>query len=495
MALHEKFRKTTNKSKQMNTTNPNIYLGNNSKKEHIFIKTIEYSNIFTIFSILIGSAFEIYWNIISPYWTDEAFTGGLACQKDFLSTLNLTAGDVHPPLYICIIHVLFAITGCNLLFARLLGATCIFLSIIYLYKKHDSKTSIWITYLLTTSENFWHYTFDARSYALILASSITAIACWGSTNKKDWYIGCISCFFAASLHYIAIFLPVIYFLHSAWIDKNLNKRKIIVLITAWTILAAYYIYSIFRSPPHLSDGFWIKKPTLVEALGIVTFFFTNKLIVCTFFIAMGTGIFFSLTKTENINKIVFGPILAFVTTIVLYLASYIQPIFIYKYTYFIFPILAFSFSFAVSTSISNFKKNKPAFIAWLFLIASSSFIYLLSSLQLDCDRHFEWYSTYKYSKCYQEDCGFILNDPVLPAITNNQYIAMATVFLKDKTDSQPKVKWFAVRPENFDSWLTTSKIKKFISVRLEGPIANLIKTGKIKCKKMGGGDSYECISI
>jgi len=476
----------------MNTTNSNIYSRN--KKESVFIKTVEYLNIFTVFCVLIGSAFEIYWNIISPYWTDEAFTGGLACQRDFLSTLNLTAGDVHPPLYILIIHALFAITGCNLLFARLLGATCIFLSIIYLYKKYNSKTSIWLIYLLTTSENFWHYTFDARSYALILASSITAIACWGSTNKKDWYIGCISCFFAASLHYIAIFLPAIYFLHSAWIDKNLNKRKIITLITAWIILAAYYIYSIFRSPPHLSDGFWISKPTIVETLGIVKFFFTNKLIACTFFIATGTGIFFSLKKTENLNKIILGPILACVITLVLYIASYIQPVFIYKYIYFVFPILAFSFSFAVSIGILNFKNNKPATIMWLFLIALSSFIYLLSSLQLDCDRHFEWYSTYKYSKCYQEDCGFVLNDPVLPAITDNQYIAMATVFLKDKIDSQPKVKWFAVRPRNFDSWYANSKIKTFIYVRLEGSIVNLIKTGKIKCKKMGHGDSYECLS-
>ena len=449
-----------------------------------------------IFALIItASAFQFLWNLNSPFWGDEVFTEALACQKTWIETLRISAGDVHPPLYALITHFLFEINGCTLSSARLLGVYFLAISFVYYFKKSGIKNGAIFSLILFTSGSFWHYALEARPYSLIIGLSIMSVANWNTTPDANWLEGMLYSIAAATLHYIAILLPIINITYYLFIKKQkTSPRAKYTLFVLFTTLITYYVYSIFRAPPHLSNGFWIQPSDMFDALDNLEFLLGSRLNEFTVLVIITLGILKSKSNAHNFKNIIFGPASTVIIASLLIIASTIKPIFSDRYLLFMLPILAFSCEKAIEIlSCSNWRGITKAGLVALILF--SSFTYYCSSIVIENIRSYEWMNASEYTPCNSNTCGFVLDDPVLPAYTDWQYQELSSILFKTKTSNGLANKWIAIRPRELQFWLKKHPNKPFIYIHSRNPIVdinNLIAKKQIHCEIVLNSASHFC---
>ncbi len=222
---------------------------------------------------LIGFFSLLYISLVFNYniWTDEAFTlkllrGGL---KDII---ELTAADVHPPLYYFYADLFFEITGGSLWvqkFITIIPQVGTYALIATVFRKRFGDVATFLSLIFFTCiPCTMEFTIQVRMYSLSLffvtLCGIYAYEVYMDNKKVSWLLVIVGSLGAAYSHYFA-FVSVIVIVGFLFLAILFTKRE---LFKNWLISAACMIIGYLPWAPffyeqvtRVRESYWIPEIT------------------------------------------------------------------------------------------------------------------------------------------------------------------------------------------------------------------------------------------
>ncbi len=210
-------------------------------------------------------------------WHDEAYSAYLI-RGNFADIWNLTAIDVHPPLFYFCLKVWSMMFGNSEIALRMMsvmfGVVAIFVAFYLLKKLFNTKTASIATFVMTLSPLFIRYAEEARMYTMVLAialiSTLVMVMAISRDKKGKWNFwwllygvmlaaGMMTHYFMA-LVFVAQ-LPYLIYRYRAkiWrLDLILGYAVAILLFVPW-------LPKCLAQVTNVQGGFWI--PELTVATG------------------------------------------------------------------------------------------------------------------------------------------------------------------------------------------------------------------------------------
>src|SRR5258707_9217507 len=152
-------------------------------------------------------------------WWDEAWSVWTA-QQTFAQTTEITARDVHPPLYQWLLHVWVRIAGISEFAARYLSLLWGLLTVAAVYalarRLGGVRAALLAAFFLTTSTFAIHRSQETRMYAIAACAVTPAVYAYLRIDSKwsRWWLLLIASSVTAALtHYLGALLLVILNLH------------------------------------------------------------------------------------------------------------------------------------------------------------------------------------------------------------------------------------------------------------------------------------------
>ncbi len=216
---------------------------------------------------------------------DEAYTMAMI-QHSFSDIWNITATDVHPPLYYFILKSFTLILGDSLLTLRIfssLGILCIFLTAMFPIRNNFgagvSLLFIIIVVLLPVTQ---YLADEVRMYSwsmfFTLSNAIAAYKVYRNPSKLNFFILLLSALCSSYTHYYSlmgsatIFGILLFFM-------ILQKKKItntIIVILIFLIGYSFWLPELFYQISAVNYNYWITKLTPKDILLLTYYFFSPK---------------------------------------------------------------------------------------------------------------------------------------------------------------------------------------------------------------------------
>lgn len=181
--------------------------------------------------VIIAFVLRIYHLGYESVWLDEV-TSLLISQNRILSMLEITKGDVHPPLYYIILHF-FTLIGDTEFIIRLPSMIFGVLSTLAIFQvgklNFDVKTGLFSAFLLSISIVHIYYSQEARMYSMVLFFSLICVYYFTKiiqdNERQDWIGLTIFTILNTYTHYYTIFLTIPIIVSYVWIIA-LNCRTL-----------------------------------------------------------------------------------------------------------------------------------------------------------------------------------------------------------------------------------------------------------------------------
>lgn len=217
-------------------------------------------------------------NLKSSVWFDEAYSAYLI-RGDFTDIWQLTAVDVHPPVYYFCLKIWSLIFGTSDFALRFMsvffGAMTIIVLFYLLRRWFGTKTSAVATFFLTLSPMFIRYGQEMRMYMLVffivvLATYVLDLAL--STKKTRYYIlygllislGMWTHYFTA----IAWIAHIVYYMATR--RGKIWDKKFLLAYGLAVVLFIPWIPSFFQQTNSVQGGFWIPELSFNTAAGYIS---------------------------------------------------------------------------------------------------------------------------------------------------------------------------------------------------------------------------------
>lgn len=215
-------------------------------------------------SLCLCVAFQVTGLVLHySYWENELFSVSVA-QLAFREQISMLLQDVHPPLYQMLLAAWVSIFGASELATRLLSITC-FVAALAAYGSYRTTLGparATLFYVLMISN--WlvvFYAQEVRSYALLFALSVWAVALYIRQDRSGWFYAVV---IAMGLtHFFGTLLAGFLLL---WrMAEALKTRGSVVpmVLSGGALLIWPVLYVLFGSARELSGGsFWIETTPL-----------------------------------------------------------------------------------------------------------------------------------------------------------------------------------------------------------------------------------------
>ena len=210
-------------------------------------------------------------------WHDEAYSAYLI-RGNFADIWNLTAIDVHPPLFYFCLKVWSMLFGNSEIALRtmsiLFGVVAIFAAFYLLKKLFNTRTASIATFVMTLSPLFIRYAEEARMYTMVLAIALIstlALVTAISRDKKGkwnfWWLlygamlaaGMMTHYFMALVFVAQLAYLIYYYRAKIWrLDLILGYVVAVLLFVPW-------LPKCLAQVTNVQGGFWI--PELTAATG------------------------------------------------------------------------------------------------------------------------------------------------------------------------------------------------------------------------------------
>lgn len=350
--------------------------------------------------ILLLAAYVRFHAIQSPYfWTDEAFSALMSSQSPGRIWFH-TGHDVHPPLYFLLLHAWIAMCGDGVFSLRAMSALAGVLSTLlgmWLMRLLDTpRTAVLTGLLLALFPIAIRYSQEARMYTLecvwLLGATI-ALVYWLRSARDRYLVAYVPLMTAALYtHYFAIFcvlshwayLSILalqrspstrYFFRPAWWLANIS---IAIFYSPWLISLFDELFFNFDKFKSAGDILWVPTPTVQTLPSAIWRFFSVRdglelaplgyLLFPLFISAVAILGAFQLK-----SRFKFGLLLSlytFLPILVVFLISFIFPVFIERYVVF----AALGLPMLLAVAISRLLDRAP--------VLALSAILLIVSVQL-----------------------------------------------------------------------------------------------------------------
>lgn len=271
-----------------------------------------------VYLLLLLAAAGIYgvFSLNTMVWADEAYTFALI-RHSFREVWNITAADVHPPLYYFLLKLLTAPFGYNLLVCRFVSALpCIALLLIggwQLRKLFGERTAVLFMVLYLLYPYTMDYAAEVRMYSLaellVMMNAIWAYRSWKWNRRIDWAVFALSGTSAAYTHYFALVSAAMVYgiLLLAILIRKRELLKGWALASAATILLFLPWLGSFVSQLvyKVNNEYWIEPITVGTVVNYVeTIFSAQGMTAFKLFFALAYAVaFVALLLSRDKEKI------------------------------------------------------------------------------------------------------------------------------------------------------------------------------------------------
>lgn len=297
-------------------------------------------------------------------WADEAYTFALI-RHSFREIWQITAADVHPPLYYFLLKLLAAPFGYNLFLCRFLSAfPCVLVVAIggwQLRKLFGDKTALLFTGLYLLFPYAMGAATEVRMYGLsqlfVMLCAIFAYRAWLENTAKSWTLFALFGTCAAYTHYFALvsagliygllLLALLLKKRPLWKGWVLASLATIVLFTPW--LGSFLTQLAYK----VSNEYWIEPITLSTVVEyVLTLFGANGMAAFPIFFCLSYAVAFLaliLCKDKGITWLGLAALAVPLGTVAVGLLASIlvRPVFVIRYILPSLPLLVFFFAYAL----------------------------------------------------------------------------------------------------------------------------------------------------
>lgn len=203
-------------------------------------------------------------------WFDESY-GAFLTRFSFGDIWNMTAADVHPPLYYFLLKVwsmIFGYTDFGMRFMSVFfGAVAIVFAWQWLKRKFGVKAALLATLFMVVSPVMIRYGQEMRMYAMaaaiIFASTYVLQLAIDLKKRRYWIIYGVLMALGMWTHYFTalIFLAHLLYLIYVYRKKIFQKDIIIGYVTA-VVLYLPWLPSFLAQSGTVQQGFWIGAPNV-----------------------------------------------------------------------------------------------------------------------------------------------------------------------------------------------------------------------------------------
>ena len=213
-------------------------------------------------------------------WFDESYTAYLI-RGDFGEIWNLTALDVHPPVYYFLLKIWSLMFGTSAVALRgmsvFFGVIAIFLVFFLVRKLFNDKVASLATIFTTFSPVLIRYTEEMRMYtlvfAIVVAASLVLIYAIESGKKRFWMLYGVLVALGMWTHYFTALAWVAHVVFLGfYYKKDLKKvwQKLLIGYGLAILLFLPWIGIFFRQMVGVSGGFWIAEVTATTMVNYLT---------------------------------------------------------------------------------------------------------------------------------------------------------------------------------------------------------------------------------
>lgn len=216
--------------------------------------------------------------MLRSLWFDEAYSSNLV-RGSFTQITEMTAIDVHPPLYYWCLKIWTIIFGRSIMGMRALSVVFAVLTLIVAYilfkrwAKND-KTALLLTALLAACPFFIYYSGEMRMYTMscfiVLFGTLMLDVALEKNKKIIWFLYSLSIAAALYTHYFTALGFAAHFVYLIFHFKKHGFNKNIIWVYLLAIIAYIpWIPTLLHQVVDVEGGFW---PNPVTPLTIIKFF-------------------------------------------------------------------------------------------------------------------------------------------------------------------------------------------------------------------------------
>ena len=357
--------------------------------------------ILLITGVILMSALWYYKILPHDLWIDEVFTSNLV-NNNMSTVIDLSAKDMHPPLYNIMSRLFTYIFGLSTLslrtFSFLAYAGLVLLSLFRIREILGDKTAMAFLFLVTFTPVMYTYVLEIRMYAwanlFITICTVYAYLFIKEKRLSCLIIMCVSGIAAAYTHYYALVtVAIIYAVllaHLIYKKYYAEIKKLAICIIAsiavyipWVIIFLRQ-FDAFSSRVYIPPVKWyefLMLPASYYIIGnfrsdtfdITYFWFSLPIVFCAAILVV--GLFYRLLKDKFEFSLPFLSLAIFVLTALFFISFSIavKPLFKYRYFMCLFGLICIflSYSFAYLK-----PKIIPMIIVVVFISTSIFNIYL-----------------------------------------------------------------------------------------------------------------------
>ncbi len=249
------------------------------------------SNVAHIVLIVLGIIFISLSAFHTSLWFDESYSVAMA-KHSFSEIWTITGGDVHPPVYYWLIHIVYLIFGNNILMFRLFSVLAVvilgILGYTHIRKDFGEKTGLYFSFLVFFLPVITSYAQEIRMYSwACLFVTITALYAYrfyknikegkSSKNLKNLIIFGIFSILSCYTHYYALVtVALINLLLLVYVIKNKSKAKksfieFLILAVVQIVLYIPWLGYLFSQIHHVQGGFWIAMGIVQTPVEVLSF--------------------------------------------------------------------------------------------------------------------------------------------------------------------------------------------------------------------------------
>lgn len=297
-------------------------------------------------------------------WGDEAYTFALI-RHSFREIWQITAADVHPPLYYFLMKIFSAPFGYNLYLCRFLSALPMALTVALggwqLEKCFGKRTAALFMVLYPLFPFSMNYAAEVRMYGLsqlfVALCALFAYRAYREDQKKHWVLFLVFGTCAAYTHYFSLVSAgVIYGLlllailvgnRKLWKRWSLASIATIVLFLPW--LGSFVSQLAYK----VNNEYWIEPITLNTVVDYaMTLFSASGMTAFTLFFALAYAIAFVLLLVGGKQRALVGlsALAVPLGTLAVGVAASIlvRPVFVIRYLLPSVPLLVFFFAYSLA---------------------------------------------------------------------------------------------------------------------------------------------------
>ena len=313
-------------------------------------------------------------------WSDEAFSFGMI-RHSFRDIWNLTAGDVHPPLYYYYLKIFLMLFGDGLITARIASIIPFLFILLFggwqLSRLFNGRTGALFMASFLAFPSILQYAYEVRMYSLaaafVFANAVFAYRC-GIFNKiPDWFWLVICSVGAAYTHdyaFLAIgLIDLLLLVILIWKKRSGIKCWVASFVFMVLMYLPWCGKLLGQMKYKVENEYWIKKITLKTICEYVyQAFRVQGFIYFAVFLAGAYFILFIWALWKRYEKAVLSlaiPVLVAVIGIIV--SIIVRPVFIFRYlapSLWAFPV----FAAIVLDHMLDTKKNNKLVVGILSVI-------------------------------------------------------------------------------------------------------------------------------